>query len=80
MVDIINEDEVDSYVAIDCEEKDTIIIIEENVKGEPPPLRRSTRVRRPVEIYQAGSSLYRCHIMLTQEYCTKKSTLFLVNT
>ncbi len=55
-VEIINEDEVNSYETIDSEEKDNNIFVEENVKGEPPPLRRSTRVRRPVEIYQAGSN------------------------
>ncbi len=55
-VEIINEDEVNAYEAIDSEEKDNNIIVEETVKGEPPPLRRSARVRRPVEIYQAGSS------------------------
>ncbi len=44
-VEIINEDEVNPYEAIDSEEKDNNIIVEENVKGEPPPLRRSTRVR-----------------------------------
>ncbi len=55
-VEIINEDEVNSYEAIDNEEKGSNIIVEQNVKSEPPPLRRSTRVRRPVEIYQAGSN------------------------
>ncbi len=55
-VEIINEDEVNSYESIDIEEKENNIIVEENVKDEPAPLRRSTRVRRPVEIYQAGSN------------------------
>ncbi len=55
-VEIINEDEVNLYEATDREVKDNSIIVEDIVKGEPPPLRRSTRVRRPVEIYQAGSN------------------------
>ncbi len=55
-VEIKNEDEVIPYEAIGSEDKDNNIIVEENVKGEPPPLRWSTRVRRQVEIYQAGSN------------------------
>ncbi len=39
-VEIIKEDEVNPYEAIDSEEKDNNIIVEENVKGESPPLRR----------------------------------------
>ncbi len=34
-VEIINEDEVNPCEAIDSEEKDNSIIVEENVKGEP---------------------------------------------
>ncbi len=55
-VEIINKDEIYSYEAIDCEEEDNNINVEQNVKCEPAPLRRSIRVRRPVEIYHAGSN------------------------
>ncbi len=55
-VEIIIEDEVYSYEAIDCEEKDNNISVEQNVKCEQPPLRRSVRIRRPVKTYHAGSN------------------------
>ncbi len=55
-IEVIGEEEGYADEATHSEEMHKNRVDEDHARKELQPLRRSTRIKRPVDIYQAGSS------------------------
>ncbi len=55
-IEVMGDEEVNADEATEGEERDKNRVGEDNVREELQPLRRSTRIKRPLDVYQAGSS------------------------
>ncbi len=54
-IEAIDEEKVNADEATEGEDRDKNRVGEDNAREELQPLRRSTRIKRPVDVYQTGS-------------------------